>query len=233
MFTCQICHFSTESPLRYSSHFRAHSAFQCGLEGCSRYFSKLTTFKCHLSRDHAVGRRKQTSASLQNVGIVIKCNVASCQKPVIPLSNLGKHFKQHISAGITITYPANGYCRKMSKVTTFTAHLSVKHGTLNKLSVDQSMLDSSISSSSDVRYCDVISDSEIACDDSISESSCNIDIVDTNNFVYNLTLMLLKLQSRYNIASSTVDVLAEEFKNMHMLGMENSMKQTHSKLVTE
>lgn len=237
MYECRICDFKTLSPYSYMKHFRVHSGaitVPCGVPGCSRTFRKLGAFYCHLSRDHL--RRQRSSNFLQNVGCTIRCEVDSCQQ-LIPFNDMVKHLKVHIAAGQTIKCPALGCGRKMTKRSTFSAHISIKHGTINKNNIKNDMI---ISPDADAPARDEDSE-EVADSDSscmlqnipdTSESLLDLQGVESPVFIRNLGLFLLKLQCRYHIASSTVQLIADEMQNLHQLGMENSFKALQSKLLS-
>jgi len=206
MYECRICDFKTQSPHSYMKHFRVHR-----------------------SRDH-LNRRKSTF--LQNVGCVSRCEVDSCQQ-LIPFNDMLKHLKLHIEAGQTITCPAFGCGRQMSKRSTFSAHISFKHGTINKSNIKDGMI---ITSAADTG----INDSEAMAGSpcvlqeatDASESINDLHGVDSKVFIHNLGLFLLKLQCQYHIASSTVQLMAAEMNNLHQLATENSYQTLRLKLVS-
>lgn len=237
MYECRICDFKTQSPYSYMKHFRVHSGaitVPCGVPGCTRAFRKMGAFYCHLSRDYL--HRQRSPNFLQNVGCTIRCEVASCQQS-IPFADMVKHLKVHIAAGQTITCPALGCGRKMAKRSPFSAHISIKHGTLNKMNINNDLI---ISSDTDAPGCyddvEAVVDSDNSCmlqnTADTSESLSDLEGVDSQVFIHNLALFLLKLQCKYHIASSTVQLVAEEMHSLPQLGVENSFKALHSKLIS-
>jgi len=103
MYLCRICQFSKRSPYDYMQHYRIHSNapnFPCGVGECSRTFRKLSLFYSHVSRDHQLLKQRRLSM-LQNVAINATCQVEGCRM-LLPLMDLVKHLKQHISEGTSI-----------------------------------------------------------------------------------------------------------------------------------
>ena len=177
---------------------------------------------------------------LQNVGCAIHCNVASCQQS-IPFTDIVKHLNVHIAAGETIRCPGLGCGRKMAKRGTFSAHISIKHGTFNKNNINKDMLITPVADApdidedSDMFHCVSVDSDSNAMLQTITdtpESLTDSEGVNSQVFIHNLSLFLLKLQCKYHIASSTVQLVAEEMRNLHHLGMENSSKALCSKLTS-
>ena len=51
---CKFCNFSAFDPRKLVNHLRLHSGldFKCGVDGCSRVYNNLNSFKSHLYRHH-------------------------------------------------------------------------------------------------------------------------------------------------------------------------------------
>lgn len=237
MYECRICDFRTHLPNSYMKHFRVHRGAMtvpCGVPGCTRIFRKLGAFYSHLSRDHL--KQQRSSNFLQNVGCNIRCDVDSCQQSV-PFTDMVKHLQVHIAAGQTIKCPALGCGREMSKRSTFSAHISVKHGALNKNNVNKDMIifpdiNPPACDESTQAVADSDSNSMLQNVSDTSESSGGLEGVDSQVFIRNLGLFLLKLQCKYHIASSTVQLLADEMYTLHQLGIENCFKALQAKLIS-
>lgn len=140
MYICKLWSFATASAIGYVRHCRVHSsnsAIPCGVPHCKQHFRKMSTFYCHVSRCHGVVRRRAKYSFLYTADVPVKCN-NGCGK-VMNFTELIRHLKGHIDAGITVKCPAQGCGRLMRKKSTFTAHLSVKHGMLNKATIDKTL----------------------------------------------------------------------------------------------
>lgn len=75
---------------------------------------------------------------MQTLGVRVKCRVTTCQK-IVSCSDLVKHLKGHIDTGIRIKCPAARCGWEMARKFTFSAHISIKHGTFNKLNINEKM----------------------------------------------------------------------------------------------
>jgi hypothetical protein len=168
---------------------------------------------------------------------MVKCQVTSCQK-IVSFSDLVKHLKGHIDAGIRIKCPAAGCGREMANKSTFSAHISVKHGNLNKLNINDKMCVSEVThpASDDVEReesCSIGQESET--NSVIEERDLDEDLegTDPSAFIHNLALFFLKLQCKYFVPSSTVAIIAEELQNLHKISIENMLKLLKSKLLKD
>jgi len=202
--------------------------------GCTRIFRKLGAFYSHLSRDHL--KQQRSSNFLQNIGCNIRCEVESCQQSV-PFTDMVRHLKVHIAAGQTIKCPALGCGTNMSKRSTFSAHVSVKHGALNTNNINKDMIifpdiNPPACDENTQAVADSDSNSMLQNVSDTSESSSALEGVDSQVFISNLGLFLLKLQCKYHIASSTVQLVADEMYTLHQLGIENCFKALQAKLIS-
>jgi hypothetical protein len=105
---------------------------------------------------------------------------------------------------------------QFQKKSAFTAHLAVKHGRLSAANVDHTLynrFDNSCridcTDASNAEVTDAGIKPHFAEDDLPDDS----DNMNEDTFVRNLSLFLLKLQSRYSVPMSTVDVIASEMIN--------------------
>jgi len=62
---------------------------------------------------------------------MIRCSVEHCDV-VLNYTDLVKHLKGHIVESVKVQCPVEGCGRPMHNVTTFTAHISVKHNSLSQ-----------------------------------------------------------------------------------------------------
>jgi uncharacterized C2H2 Zn-finger protein len=258
MFRCKAtsCCFETNSAPGYLNHCRVHSnlsSITCGVENCRKTFRTQSTFHCHVSRCHGLLRNQKKQAFLQNVGINVKCNVEGCQK-VCPFDELIKHLKGHIDCGMKIQCPVQECGRIMSKKSTFTAHISVKHGTVNKVNINQSMVED-VDSFSERESQDTTGHALQAADSMCSHGNIGHDVevdngihhsnwnsapeVEVDNgvqgdaFLHNLSLFFLRLQCKFNVPVSTIEVIAKEMNSLHAMSMETYLKSLKIKLVEE
>jgi hypothetical protein len=255
MFRCKTttCLFETHSPQGYMNHCRVHSnlsTFVCGVETCNQTFRSQSAFHCHVSRCHGLLRSRKKQTYLQNVGTVVKCSVVGCNN-LCPFDDIVKHLKGHIDAGITVHCPVQGCGRPMSKKSTLTAHISVKHGNVNKMNINEAMTEvdensvcttelnvdtTDLSDSTEPELPDTSGQHVDTADTIVSYDNTYVETYDginKNAFMQNLSLFFLRLQCRFNVPVSTIEVIARELQCLHALSMENCLKVLTTKLVKE
>ena len=160
---------------------------------------------------------------------MVKCNVEGCNA-VVNFADLVRHLKGHISGGIKIKCPAQGCGRVVSKKSTFTAHLSVKHGMLNKNTIDGKLLvdcRSGNSTESNVHKL-AVENSNCSTDTNAIVAAETDDVSAANNVVRNMfmrhfALFMLKLQCRCNVPASTVELVANEVYNLHQQNVDTCL----------
>jgi len=153
---------------------------------------------------------------------------------------LVKHLKSHIAAGMKVKCPAQGCGRIFSKKSSFSAHLSVKHGILNKNTIDGELLVDCTSGAGANSDDDVLFPQEtiVGCDthdgDNNDDSDMgSADTVDKDAFLRNFSLFFLKLQCRFNVPASTVELIANEIFNLHQQNMDMCLQVVQSQLSSQ
>ena len=237
MYICKLCSFSTVSAISYVKHCRVHScnsAIPCGVPHCAQSFRKMASFYSHVSRCHGVLRRRVKYSFLYTTGLLVKCNVTGCDK-VLNFAEMIRHMKAHIDAGIAVNCPAQSCGRLMRKKSTFTAHLSVKHGMLNKMTVDSSLLIEGTSNNDDslVDSHSLVLPSEATVEtDNAEDDVGDGDVVGRDNFMRNFALFFLKLQCQQNVPASTVDLIGKEIYNLHRQNADTWLQAMKSQLTS-
>ena len=235
MFVCRLCTFVSESGYAYRNHSRVHSnhsSFPCGVSDCTRNFRTLSSFYSHISRDHRLLINKNKHTVVVNVGITVRCQIPDCEYSC-PSADLIKHLKEHLDHGTKIMCPAVGCGREMGNRSTFSAHISRKHGGVNKLNITCETNQTLCTSSEGLdlgehSYVDIESDvAEDVMEPSVSDG------IEIGALINNLALFFLKLQCKYHVPVSTIDVIVAELWNVHQLGFQLSMEVVRSKLMRD
>ena len=160
---------------------------------------------------------------------------------ILNFYELIKHLKGHIDNGTSVRCPVEGCSRLMSKKSTFTAHLSVKHGSLCRVAVNSSLLvhcraqTGADDSTGVIEVTDsAVDESSICLDAYYASANEKFDeSVDRNLFVRNLALFFLKLQCRCSVPASTVELIACELYNLHSVASDISLPTLKSRLIAE
>lgn len=227
MYVCRSCMYETVSAVSYMKHCRVHghdNSIACGVPSCTRTFKKLSTFYSHISRQHGNFTTRNRHSCVQNVGLTVACTVPDCAK-VLSFNDLVKHLKGHIACGIKIACPVVGCGRLMAVQSTFTSHMSVKHGRLTRMNVDPAILHREAPLNSpdlnDTLECENVApcDTLTMADDHETESDGYG--IDNDNILKELASFFLKLQCRFFVPVSTIQTIVDEFAKLHQLGLEN------------
>jgi len=253
-YTCRLCSFKTLSPLAYIKHFRVHSnvsKIPCGVMGCTQYFRKLSTCYSHVSRFHFHDLQKQKKKHyFHNTGLMIRCSVEHCDV-VLNYTDLVKHLKGHIVAGVKVQCPVEGCGRPMRNVTTFTAHISVKHNSLSQSVLNRNLVvgdnlvgathvddgnDTFVDSehANDTAYQGSGIDACLGTDNELQYSDVQADEpIDKTLFVHNCALFFLRLQCRCFVPLNTIESIATELYSLQQLGLEASMNALRVRLLAD
>jgi hypothetical protein len=179
-------------------------------------------------------RQRWRASYLQNVGVTSQCQV--CLKS-FPFNDLVQHLKGHLTANTSINCPVGGCGRRRNKKSTFSAHLSIKHGCVNRLNVDNSH----------VVDCSLVDHGADNCPDSVDDENTEInstgescyqetavvDVLQSDAVVKNIALFLLKLQCQYHVPVNTVKIIGQEMYNLHQLSAESTIAVLKRSLVID
>uniref|UniRef100_A0A3B3VFV9 C2H2-type domain-containing protein n=1 Tax=Poecilia latipinna TaxID=48699 RepID=A0A3B3VFV9_9TELE len=84
MTCCNICSKMCSNTAAYLRHMRKHCCmsnviFKCGFSGCSRQFSKFSSFKCHIYRHKVIHRTAIGSETVLKCHIILKALPNLCK----------------------------------------------------------------------------------------------------------------------------------------------------------
>jgi len=181
-------------------------------------------------------RQRGRASYLQNVGVTSQCQVCLTS---FPFNDLVKHLKGHITADTSINCPVGGCGRKMNNKSTFSAHMSVKHGCVNRLNIDNTQAVNCSLVENENDNCPDIVDDENTEIHSTGESqllgnqeTVVVDAIQSDALVTNIALFLLKLQCQYHVPVSTVEIIGQEMYNLHRLSAESTVSILKCNLIT-
>jgi len=173
---------------------------------------------------------RQSNISQHNIVIMVRCQIQNFDK-TLKFTDLIRHLKSDIDMGTKVNCTALTCARMFSKKSSFTAHLSVKHGTPSRAIVDTNMLVHC--QESDNAVCDETVNSESA-DLNIVESDIHVpyndEEINKESFLRNFASFFLRLHCRFNVPVSTVDLIAREIDNLHQLGLETCARALRLRL---
>lgn len=219
MIVCRFCNRSLATLKGYVLHCRIHRneprcVFKCEFAGCKQTFCTYAAFKGHFYRRHGnEPALSGTSAIVSN----LSCGVPLCSRRFQTVKELLSHLKEHLVEGRPVACPVTGCERNFTLKSSFTAHMSRKHG------------DCSASNISDI-YKDVTLQSSDAVFPNASENlapdNATLEEVPPNlneAFMRNMCLFYLKLQGQLLLPASTIQIIVEEMQNLHELGQEYTL----------
>lgn len=104
-YDCKICKkkfYLRKYALHMSIHRNTNNMYYpCPLPICNRTFTKFTTLKSHISRDHNKTITTTNSTDLSN----LMCNVEMCSQKLSNESEMISHLQTHIRNGIKVHCP--------------------------------------------------------------------------------------------------------------------------------
>jgi hypothetical protein len=242
-YKCGLCAFETDKISAYGHHYALHRnvpnfRFPCAHDNCTRSFRSYAGFKTHLFRDHVVRHKAGQLLVSESVALTCSsfvCNVPLCNRASANLRGLIQHVKEHIEQGVCTVCPFAGCSLLFKKKSTFSSHLSRKHHNYDTQS--QPLAVSDINSNYQQVNLNTVSTHEvsdsdfsvIAEHDEMASGDMQIDALEfninitpdfDNLFLDNIALLYMKLQGYYLLPSSTIQVIVEEFANVHFLNNE-------------
>ena len=183
--------------------------------------------------------------SIQSESLV--CSVTLCQRRHSNLWELTQHIKEHIDVGVTMPCPFGNCCYKFKNKSSFTSHLSRKHR--NCVIKSQTPINCDINpryiqlkaaaadSDDETEVVDIrdlisIADHEVHQQHTLPSNSMNKLCKDFDDqFVNNVALLYLKLQGKYLLPNSTIQVIVDEMANIHNLNFEAMKSHLNKNLV--
>lgn len=218
-YTCNSCGVSVKTLKSYVQHQglhrnEAHYLYPCCIANCKSRFRNYSTFKCHIYRHH---RQTSSVSQCESLQGPFTCKVANCHKQLIDLSDLLGHLKFHISKREAVHCPFNNCDHSFSVKSSFTSHLSRKHKNSTALHVSGAYCLPSVSSESQFSVAESHSDeraNDVVTDDDGPEE----DMLDPSQikslYIKNLSMFYMKLQAKYLIPSSTIQLIVEEIDKL-------------------
>lgn len=221
MHTCNICFVNKKSLKSLVRHCRVHqsnASFQCTVPDCARIFKNYTTYTCHVSRDHSNKRQALRNDNIDRGGIFeIECPIAYCQQVLKNPSYLRQHFKSHLDRGQEMPCPFAGCSKAFKSYGGFKSHNFKYHKIDNLVSESAEIVSSENQHNSENNiHADAAPDLDIDEENNSDEEN----VVTHQEYVQDLATFYLKLQSKYLIPASTVQIIVEEINNLNALRKE-------------
>lgn len=221
MYACKICGAELGSVKRFLQHCRIHSnlpklRLHCCYRSCLKTSNSLSGLKMHVSRDHNKPSLQQRLVTVGGDGLSLQCSVLSCTVTFASKTLLVKHLRQHIEEGLTIDCPIVHCHKKYNVTSSLSCHLSRDH--INW-------------SASDVRCANyephlVARPTELPAplspfqSDDCTGNDDEDDVPERFNkdeLTKNLSLFFSRLSTRQLIPDTTIDIIAQELQNVHLL----------------
>lgn len=237
MFHCQFCsHVSSDIPgfLRHIKLHRniANSLYKCGFPDCKCAFKQVRVLKSHVYRHH---RQKEKGQSVcPDISLI--CHVDFCDVQCDGLSSFFRHLKTHITEGAMVTCPFR-FCEKTFTVkSTFTSHLSRNHKSCTEGNLLGSITEapfvnpgSSQQTNEKDQPSGVLS---VSFPDDAEEIEVCPEIADETLFLQNLSLFYLKLQAKFLLPASVIQMIIEDIQDIHDVNQSHLLYKLNEKLVT-
>ena len=262
MYKCHHCHYRSNSPKNYSSHYTIHryinnAKFPCGVPGCTREFRVYESFTSHLSRDHANYRLSQSTTERssdassetpcdypENVCVEDAVDFACthCEKTCEQYDALLAHLKEHIRNGDRVTCPFKDCTSKYGVISSFTSHLFRIHPSLKHKPVASNSATGSKSPILPPSLGDTLYDSNNDTDDNCIglheelpgfEEESDSENLSEDVFLESVALFYLELESKQHIPQSTLQKIVTGVCNFHDVSQEQLQQQLRKSLEEE
>lgn len=227
MFLCKHCGVSVETLYAFINHAKGHKnkanfRFSYAVPECPCTFQRLSALQSHIYRKHRNAAKNPDRSEQYDLNS--RCSVEGCTFVSTKFASLCEHLKWHIRDGKKIECPITG-CKKYFRVkSTFSAHLSRKH----KNHLEKSVCASAYRPMTEMSV--AVPDVNIeGFDDVEFQDSSSAIQLDKDKFLTNLALFYLRMQSEMILPATTIQILIDEFMEVHT----NSMTHTLSKVNEE
>jgi len=236
---CYICDYSTVSIKKYMLHCKLHSnspnqSFRCGVDECVRVFATYSSFKSHVFRFH---ESHKVSLPLADSESGFVCGVAFCRQQCTSLKDFVGHLKYHLKQKTSVCCPFKDCGKQFYCISSFKSHVSRLHRDWGTNCVD-------------AVYTGVTIASQTACAaeacDSNHESDCFMHTDDVNSdttaisndddieqpLLKKLALLLLNLEAKCHIPSSTIQYIFTELRDINELNVSYVSGMVHNRMVS-
>lgn len=210
-FKCKICEKVLSNLKFYTHHLKLHQNisnfnFPCPFSTCERKYTKATSLRAHIARDHIKAVKKLT---LEHSRLTdLNCNVPFCKQTYNESSDLISHLQVHIRKNDSVLYPY-GCGKKFSKRSTFSAHLSRKHRNIAQIPENSYNIQSISAENCAIQ------------EETLFDTTADKFEVQSTNIYLSLAQFCLRLITKFHVPYSAIDVMMSEISNIHVLTKEN------------
>ena len=177
----------------------------------SENVSAYCGFRSYIHHDH--GKVSSSTRKQVDQDITMQCSLDFCKQVRCNLKEINKHFKVHIDDGSSIKCPYNGCENLFTNKSSFSAHFSRQHQSCSMPQLPTIYEDLDMDISNELHPCDNLPDDD---DDELLSLLVTQDTKD--QYLKNLALSYLRLQSKYLLPASTIQHIMEEWQDVHCLG---------------
>lgn len=201
-------------------------AFPCYFQACSIKFRSVSALRMHISRNHihnmnVFGQGKRCVA--QNAELHFRCLEALCGQEVVGLRSFLDHLRMHIADGMQIVCPFIKCGKKIDSKPKFSMHIHRLHRNCSGKLINSTHLitgDDGTNAASLETVVDIPVNAELDQTEDSMQQAPNLN--ETQNlqdlFIHNLALFYLKLQAKYLIPVSNVEMIIKDFEEVHGIG---------------
>ncbi|XP_072048208.1 uncharacterized protein [Amphiura filiformis] len=252
--TCSICGKQSLTIKKYVNHCRSHihdrnSRFPCCVPTCIRTCYTYKGLTSHIAREHndyfTTYRPNQLQANeYRNVGITVRCTLEFCQRKCSDLKELLAHSKEHLTGGLRVSCPFSQCDKLFNKKSSFSSHISRCHKNycvqdVNPLYIiDQNIivgpevgvLQHDHAGAQDPQQQDLHDDQNTFDNEDWSSDDNDTDEPGIAQYTKYIAIFLLKLQAKYMIPDSTIQVIVDEMHFLQQCSLDHITRFIKSKL---
>jgi hypothetical protein len=174
----------------------------------------------------------------------MQCSLIACQQNFTEFDSLIGHYKMHIRNCDEITCPFKHCSNKYNVVSSFSSHITRVHPpNPSERGASNSLAEGAVDVNDE--FVEENTNENVSAENDIDmESECNISIEDefqdTNEmdtiedlYIRNLALFYLKLEAKYHVPASTVQIIVDELVRNHEMENNACRQLLQQKLVSE
>jgi len=213
---------------------RPNQSFRCGVNKCPRVFANYSAFKSHVFRFHECHKVSLPSSDSET-GFV--CSIAFCRQQCASLRDFVGHLKYHLTQKTSVCCPFKNCGKQFHGVSSFKSHVSRLHRDWSTENVDS--VYTGVTTARDTTGA-----AEAGLSDSNHESDCLLNNEDVNSdsaaisndediqqpLLKKMALLLLNLEAKCHIPSSTIQYIFTQLRDINELNMSSVSFMVHNRM---
>ncbi|XP_071943870.1 uncharacterized protein [Antedon mediterranea] len=225
---CPTCTIQLSSIKEYVKHSRTHihhrnARFPCCFPRCIRTFYTYKGLTSHISRDHS-DIHCQSQVDYRNIGVYVYCMFDFCRSKCSDVKDLISHLKTHIASGLKVDCPFDQCTGNFGKKSSFSSHISRCHMNYSVYDIMAKCVSDGTTSAQRNEH-DSSDDGLVPfADTDIDYADSESHSIDATEYTQYIALFLMKLQGKYLIPETTIQVIVNELNFLQQCSLDHMKK---------